>query len=39
MERELDLNIFSTPFNVDCEQVKPSLQLELTELHCSTQLK
>jgi hypothetical protein len=32
MERELDLNIFSTPFNVDCEQVKPSLQLELIEL-------
>jgi hypothetical protein len=39
MERELDLNIFSLPFNVDCEQVKPSLQLELTELQCSTQLK
>jgi hypothetical protein len=29
MERELDLNIFSMPFNVDCEQVKPSLQFEL----------
>jgi hypothetical protein len=39
MERELDLNIFSTPFNVDCGQVKPSLQLELIELQCSTQLK
>jgi hypothetical protein len=34
MERELDLSIFSMPFNVDCEQVKPSLQLELTELQC-----
>jgi hypothetical protein len=39
MERELDLNIFSTPFNVDFEQEKPSLQLELIELQCSTQLK
>jgi hypothetical protein len=39
MVRELDLNIFSMPFNVDCEQVKPSLQLELIELQCSTQLK
>jgi hypothetical protein len=39
MERELDLNIFSMSFTVDCEQVKPSLQLELTELQCSTQLK
>jgi 17beta-estradiol 17-dehydrogenase/3beta-hydroxysteroid 3-dehydrogenase/mitotic-spindle organizing protein 1 len=29
---ELDLNMFSMPFNVDCEQVKPSLQLELIEL-------
>jgi hypothetical protein len=26
------------PFNVGCEQVKPSLQLELIELQCSTQL-
>jgi hypothetical protein len=39
MERELDLSIFNMPFNVDCEQVKPSLQLELIELQCSTQLK
>jgi hypothetical protein len=39
LECELDLNIFSMPFNVDCEQVKPSLQLELIELQCSTQLK
>jgi hypothetical protein len=39
MERELDMNIFSMPFTVDCEQVKPSLQLELIELQYSTQLK
>jgi hypothetical protein len=31
---ELDLNIFSMPFNVDCEQVKRSLQLELIQLQC-----
>jgi hypothetical protein len=36
---ELDLNIFSMSFNMGCEQVKPSLQLELIELQCSTQLK
>jgi hypothetical protein len=35
----LDLNIFSMPFSVDCEQLKSSLQLELIQLQCSTQLK
>jgi hypothetical protein len=35
----LDLNVFSMPSNVDCELLKPSFQLELIELQCSTQLK
>ncbi|PNF27480.1 hypothetical protein B7P43_G08243 [Cryptotermes secundus] len=36
---EKDLDVFSMPFNVDCETVKPDLQLELIELQCNTQLK
>lgn len=36
---EQDLDIFSMPFNVDCESVKPELQLELIELQCNTELK
>ena len=27
------------PFNVDCEKVRPDLQLELTELQCNIHLK
>lgn len=34
-----DLDVFSMPFNVDCESVKPELQLELIELQCNTELK
>lgn len=36
---EQDLEIFSMPFNLDCESVKPELQLELIELQCNTELK
>ncbi|PNF18344.1 hypothetical protein B7P43_G13898 [Cryptotermes secundus] len=36
---EKDLDVFSMPFNVDCETVKTDLQLELIELQCNTQLK
>jgi hypothetical protein len=36
---EKDFEIFSMPFNVNCETVKPDLQLELIELQCNTQLK
>ena len=36
---EKDLDIFSMPFNVDCETVKPDLQLELIELRYNTQLR
>lgn len=36
---ERDLDVFSMPFNVDCESVKPELQLELIELQCNNELK
>lgn len=36
---EQDLNIFSMPFNLDCETVRTEFQLELIELQCNTELK
>ncbi|XP_067127429.1 EPM2A-interacting protein 1-like [Centruroides vittatus] len=36
---EKDFEIFGMPFNVNCDTVKPDLQLELIELQCNTQLK
>lgn len=36
---EQDLEIFSMPFNVNCESVKQELQLELIDLQCNTELK
>ena len=36
---EKDLDIFSMPFNVDCEIVRPHLQLELIQLQSNNHLK
>jgi len=36
---EKDLDIFSMPFNVDCEKVRPDFQLELIELQYNNHLK